>query len=560
MQSGVLVALNYVAENPTEFVENFFVKSRKSVEAGSDRAPYAWVIPEDQLRTVGTRNLIDLLRRQGLEVHRATDELKWNEGEAEMVEAAGSYVVRLDQPYRPLALVLLDKQNFPEGANAPYDDTGWTLPFMHNVTAHKVSDAAILDAGMSLITEESVLTQGIIEGNSGVVYAINHTTDDNFALLRFELPNISFTAAEHAFEFDGQSFNAGTYLINEDGNPSGYAERLEQRASDLGLDVHRLDEVPDVDTHEVEVPRVGLIHTWTSTPQDAGWWRLAFDRIGIPYTYLSEQDLGTKDLRDFDVLIMPLNRSSPQQLVAGNSRIGEPTPWMPSDEYPSIGHIDQTTDTRTGMGYEGVSALKKFVEAGGLFITEGRSAAFPIDMALTRRVSIKRTTNLQARGAVARTVVADSLSPIIYGYGKELPAYFSQSPVFQINEGLGGATTPDWYKTALWEAEVPRVVMRFAKKDVNMSGMLIGESELANTPSVVDVPVGKGHVILFAVRPFRRWNTQGSHALVFNAMLHWNDLRTGWPSRPDPNADDKSTGPILNEMEATQLHGHATQN
>ena len=62
---------------------------------------------------------------------------------------------------------------------------------------------------------------------------------------------------------------------------------------------------------------------------------------------------------------------------------------------------------------------------------------------------------------------------------------------------------------------------------------MTGGNELQGAPAVVDVPVGEGHVILFAIRPFRRWNTQGSHSMVFNAMLHWNDLRTGWPERPD---------------------------
>ena len=65
-----------------------------------------------------------------------------------------------------------------------------------------------------------------------------------------------------------------------------------------------------------------------------------------------------------------------------------------------------------------------------------------------------------------------------------------------------------------------------------MSGMLRGEKSLSGKPAIVDVPVGQGHVILFGNRPFWRWETHGSHSLVFNTMLHWNDLRTGWPERP----------------------------
>lgn len=75
-----------------------------------------------------------------------------------------------------------------------------------------------------------------------------------------------------------------------------------------------------------------------------------------------------------------------------------------------------------------------------------------------------------------------------------------------------------------------------------MSGMLKGESELAGKPAVVDVPVGEGHVVFFAIRPFRRWNTQGSHALVFNTILNLNDLRTGWPERPEEEDESRSSG------------------
>ena len=63
--------------------------------------------------------------------------------------------------------------------------------------------------------------------------------------------------------------------------------------------------------------------------------------------------------------------------------------------------------------------------------------------------------------------------------------------------------------------------------------MLRGEEELASTPAVVDVPGGQDYVVLLANRPFWRGETRGSHALVFNTLLHWNDLRLGWPERPE---------------------------
>jgi hypothetical protein len=537
MESGVLVALGYVADNSTEFVENFYLKSRRALEKGRDEAPYAWVFPREQQRSIGTADLVNLLMDQGLEVHTADADLSWVAGDDTLMAGAGSYVVRMDQPYSTLASVLLDRQNVPNGASGLYDDSGWTLPLMHNVKAYRVDDASILDGRMTGV-EAHVGVSGGITGAGNAAYVVDNTTDDNFYLLRFRLADVGFFAAEDSFSVGGHAFGAGAFLIDGRSGGRELRSRLQQAVEELGLEAVATERMPSVAAHELELPRIGLIHTWVSTPQNAGWWRYAFDRIGIPYAYLSEQDLATIDLKDFDVLIMPMNGASPQTLVAGTTAVGPTLPWRTSRETPNMGRIDQTDDARAGMGYEGLARLKAFIEDGGVFITEGRSAAFPIEMALIRRVAIRTTRNLQAPGFVARTVRADSTSPILYGYQRELPAYFSQGPVLQVQTNVGGRTTPEWYKDAVWEAEVPRTVMTFAEKDINMSGMLSGESEMTGAPAIVDVPVGDGHVVLFAVRPFRRWNTQGAHGLVFNTVLNWNDLRVGWPDRPTDTEDE----------------------
>jgi len=57
--------------------------------------------------------------------------------------------------------------------------------------------------------------------------------------------------------------------------------------------------------------------------------------------------------------------------------------------------------------------------------------------------------------------------------------------------------------------------------------MLAGGRELANRPAVVDVPRGKGHVLLFANNPVWRNATQGSYFLLFNALLNYDHLGVG---------------------------------
>jgi hypothetical protein len=74
----------------------------------------------------------------------------------------------------------------------------------------------------------------------------------------------------------------------------------------------------------------------------------------------------------------------------------------------------------------------------------------------------------------------------------------------------------------------PRVVLRFAdEKNLWISGMLAGASELAEAPAVVDVPLGRGHVVLFAINPMWRQETQGSFMLLLNAALNFDHLDAG---------------------------------
>jgi hypothetical protein len=77
----------------------------------------------------------------------------------------------------------------------------------------------------------------------------------------------------------------------------------------------------------------------------------------------------------------------------------------------------------------------------------------------------------------------------------------------------------------------PRVILRFAdEKDLLVSGMLAGGSELAGKPAVLDVPVGKGHVVMFANNPMWRHETHGSFSLLFNAALNYDHLNVGRPT------------------------------
>jgi hypothetical protein len=75
----------------------------------------------------------------------------------------------------------------------------------------------------------------------------------------------------------------------------------------------------------------------------------------------------------------------------------------------------------------------------------------------------------------------------------------------------------------------PRVILAFPTNpdEMLLSGVLVGGQALAGRAQVIDARLGQGHVVSFAIRPFWRWQTQGTYSLGFNAILHWNDLDAG---------------------------------
>ena len=74
----------------------------------------------------------------------------------------------------------------------------------------------------------------------------------------------------------------------------------------------------------------------------------------------------------------------------------------------------------------------------------------------------------------------------------------------------------------------PRVVLRYGDaRDLLVSGLLDGGADIAQRPMVIDVPMAKGHVVLFSNNPIWRGETQGSYFLVFNAILNYDNLDAG---------------------------------
>ncbi len=77
-------------------------------------------------------------------------------------------------------------------------------------------------------------------------------------------------------------------------------------------------------------------------------------------------------------------------------------------------------------------------------------------------------------------------------------------------------------------ADRARVILRYADtSDLLVSGLVDGGDEIAQHPAVLDVPSGRGHVILFSINPVYRGETRGTYSLVLNTILNFDSLDAG---------------------------------
>jgi len=602
-QTGLLISLSYFAANRELFLRNFYQKSKRSILKPGEEGPAAWIFPGDDRRPDAQAELLRVLQRQHVEISRAGepftvtlpvrrpaggrggaagDSAGGRNGGRQAPDTtpktrtfpAGSYVVRMDQPYSRIADALLDYQYWApdDPQRNPYDDTGWTFPESFGVEAVRVTDTVALAARVEPVAD-TVRAPGGVVGKGGV-FLINQNADNALAALRYRLPAAELLAAEEPFEASGHSFDRGSFIIR-----GVSREALDGAAVSLGLAVQATGKLPEVATHPVRAARVALLHTWTGT-QTEGWWRLAFDRIGIPYDYISIQDVARDaDLNArYDVIVFPPGGGSGQGIIDGLPMWRNAIPWKNTAETPNIGTWAQTDDLRPGLGLSGLQHLKDFVSGGGVLVGSGSTAEFAVQFGLTNGVSVNNPSS-RVVGSLLRARVVDERSPIVYGFRDSVAVYSDDGGSFSVSNTRGGrgggrssqprratgrgrADEPDAVpgRPALderfeapprptvqpWQASPvtddmlrnplniippalrPRVVLRYGdQRELLVSGLLEGGGDIAQRAIVVDVPVERGHVVLFADNPMWRGQTIATYPLVLNTLLHFDALDAG---------------------------------
>lgn len=540
-ETAALAALDYAATNSHVLLRNFYHKSLHSYRKGLEEAPYAFLIPADQGDPARVAQLVSRLMGQHIEVSRAQSALTLKDGSY----PAGTYVVRLDQPYRNYAVDLLTPQHYPKDGSEPYDDVSWELPAHYHLQAIPTSDAAVRSADLALLTQ-SPHPVGKIAG-SGTVYLLKDTGQEGLLEARYRLAAFHLDIAERAFTLTGADYPAGSWILP---TQPGLADALRDASSQLGLDFNSAPSAPDIPHHSAKAPRLGVWVPWADT-DTIGWMRYSLDQRKIPYTYVRDEDIRAGNLHDkFDVLLYGHVDLELAEQIQGIPKAWGPMAFKKTPQFPSLGTPAESDDITGGIGWEGLAQIQRFVEQGGLLVTLGSGTMLAIEGGIIRGVrrdsgGVPRSTqgggsdsSAAAQQAVTRTpgshvrvTFAKPEHPIAYGY----PA---RTYVFRQNFALYSIPRR-WLRMAYCTTcldgpiDTRSVVLEWGDREgapFVVSGQAWGEGNLIGRPAILDTPVGSGHIVTFNFNPLHRDLNRGDQRMLWNTIINWQAILS--PPKP----------------------------
>jgi hypothetical protein len=488
--------LTVAARYREQWLHNFYRLGQRAIAKGKKESPRAYVIPLQQYDPAAAQKLLDIMLLQGTEILRARESFV-AEGKR---YPAGTFVIDLAQPYRANIVALFEKQNYPEQrrhpggpVEQPYDVAGWTLPLQMGVQVFACSQEGrpqdlIADTLSAFTLSEGRLpaaqfAAATLPNDDGEYFIISPTSLDVHRLINRLLK-------------DGRSvfwYSAGApdknlapgHLVIPTMELNG--ETVAKFAQDLNVKVSTTNTaIKAFEALLLQKPKVGLYRSYVPTT-DEGWTRLVLEEFEFDYKVLEDGDLRRGQFVDqFDVIIFP--DQSDSTIWFGHRADDKENPYPP--------------EFTGGLGATGLANLRRFVEKGGTLLAfDSATRLFVRQWALpvVNELEKVKSGEFSAPGSLLRGIV-DSKHPIVYGMPRETTLFFSNSPAFSTKDG--------------------RAIVKYPLQNPLLSGWLHGEAKLRGKAALVEVPLGRGRVILFGFRPQHRGQTYATFKLLFNSLWY----------------------------------------
>jgi hypothetical protein len=486
-----LGALDIGSRLREDWLFNIWRMGTWQIEAGQEGGPFAYVVDLGSQRDAGEAvELLNVLRRGGVEVHRATAPFRAEGPDGAREYPEGTYIAYAGQAFRAHLMDLLERHDHPNREQypggppePPYGGlSGWTISMAMGVDVHRVETP--FEARAEAVDIVPVPAPRFADAEWG--WALPATRNDSRLAVNRLLAAGAAVHRNHAATPElGELGAPGAFLVEKGGGAT--PEFMRSLTESLGLAPAGLASAPTqaISAGEVErlrAPRLGLYMPWTAN-MDEGWTRYVLREFEFQVDTLRNADI-RGDLSGYDVILFADQGAG--SIVNGHSEGSRPPGFT------------------GGVGNEGMASLRRWVEAGGTLVAFDGASDFAIQaLNLPVRNATAGLSNSEffIPGSLLRTDF-DTSHPVAFGMPDEGAAFFQGSRGFEVTDPARAT-----------------VVASYATSDLLMSGWeLGGDAHLAGRAAVVHAPVGSGSAVIIGFRPQFRAQPTGTYKLFFNAI------------------------------------------
>ncbi len=530
--AAAFAGIAHVAKYHTEFLTNFYRVHRDWVNYHG--SPYAFVIPAQQRDPFETYELLDILKRGAVEIDEASASFR----AGDTTYPAGSYVIRLAQPYGAFAKTMLEQQKYPDlrlfpggPPQPPYDVAGQTLGYLLGVTVDPI--AAPFEASL---TRVSTLTprQTPLPPAPRWAYVIGPESNAGFiAAARLQKANVPLFRALAGVTVSGRAIPAGAWIVPPTAAARGVLEGV---ARETGLAVLGADTPLDVDGIRLKPgTRVGLWRGANNMP--GGWMMWTLEQYGINHRVIAAEDFSGDLYAKYDAILLPggisrdtivhgLDPAKNDKEFAWAYGVGEAgwkklAQWVRDGgtlvaigdsvetarallDLPIAKVLPEAQRRRRATGDQHDAANKTAEPDANQVLREAFSSPARLAATLRDRV-IEPESLFYCPGSLLQNEF-DTTHPIGAGLPSSWPVFFESDQAYRL--------TPSFDIRA-------EVVARYPiRGPILRSGWLLGEDLLRDQANIVSFRVGKGYVVTLGSQVAFRAQARATYKLLFNALFY----------------------------------------
>ena len=456
-------------------------------------------------------DVLSLFLRHGVEVERATEPFTargardyWDNSPGDERFPEGTFILRADQPKHLFVSTLMERDMAIEDS-VMYDMATWSVPFAYNLRAFAAPASPRVRTAP--VTSPPARLAEVVNPRAQVAYVVDwKQRHAPRALAMLWNEGYRVRSARKAFGDGTREFSEGSLIVLLGRNEDRLAEAPQDMAriareagvQIIGMNSGRMESGIDLassDARPVERPRVLLMVDRPFSSYTAGQLWYVFDReTHLPVTRLRTSSLGSVDLGEYDVLVLPGASSDGLRAMMDSTATARLTAWVRAGGTLVATENSAMFLTKEASGFTGVEQASDEEDAD--------STASPDPAVYTRFAAREDSSGLARIPGSAFRARVDTSHPLAFGLAETLYSLRQSTASLEPAEGM--------HTVGYYDLENP-LAAGYASAE--------NQRKLAGKAFAAVQPMGRGRVVFLVDNTQYRMFWLGPMRMVQNATM-----------------------------------------